>query len=81
MDLVVETVSEQLKLKQEIFALLDQRVSPHIRIGSNSSEFPISDIAKGLPSAHRMFNTHYFMPAHIVPLVEIVAGQHSTGGY
>lgn len=76
-DLVVETVSEQLELKQEIFALLDQWVPPHIPIGSNSSGFPISDIAKSLPSAHRMFNTHYFMPAHIVPLVEIVAGQHS----
>ena len=76
-DLVIETISEQLQLKRDIFALLDQRVPPHIPIGSNSSGFPISDIAKDLPTAHRMFNTHYFMPAHIVPLVEIVAGQHS----
>ena len=76
-DLIIETVSEQLDLKKEIFAALDQRVPHHIPIGSNSSGFPISDITKGLPTAHRMFNTHYFMPAHIVPLVEIVAGQHS----
>ena len=76
-DLVLETVSEQLALKQQIFALLDQRLPPHIPIGSNSSGFPISDIAKDLPTAHRMLNTHYFMPAHIVPLVEIVAGKHS----
>jgi len=76
-DLVIETVSEQLNLKREIFATLDQHVPHHIPIGSNSSGFPISDIAKDLPTAHRMFNTHYFMPAHIVPLVEIVAGEHS----
>ena len=76
-DLVIETVSENLSLKREIFTALDQRVPSHIPIGSNSSGFPISDIAKDLPTAHRMFNTHYFMPAHIVPLVEIVAGQQS----
>jgi 3-hydroxybutyryl-CoA dehydrogenase len=76
-DFVVETVSEQLQLKQDIFALLDQRVPPHIPIGSNSSGFPISNIAKDLPTAHRMFNAHYFMPAHIVPLVEIVTGKRS----
>jgi 3-hydroxybutyryl-CoA dehydrogenase len=76
-DFVIETVSEQLQLKQDIFTLLDQRVPPHIPIGSNSSGFPISDIAKDLPTAHRMFNAHYFMPAHIVPLVEIVTGQRS----
>jgi 3-hydroxybutyryl-CoA dehydrogenase len=77
-DLVIETVSEQLELKRAIFASLDQRVPPHIPIGSNSSGFPISDIAKNLSTAHRMFNTHYFMPAHIVPLVEIVAGRQSN---
>ena len=76
-DLVLETVSEQLALKRQIFASLDQRVPPHIPIGSNSSGFPITDIAQDLPTAHRMLNTHYFMPAHIVPLVEIVAGKHS----
>ncbi|WP_197713054.1 3-hydroxyacyl-CoA dehydrogenase family protein [Polynucleobacter necessarius] len=74
-DLVIKTVSEQLDLKKKIFADLDQRIPPYIPIGSNSSGF-LSDIAKDLATAHRMFNTHYFMPAHIVPLVEIVVGEH-----
>jgi 3-hydroxybutyryl-CoA dehydrogenase len=74
---VIETVSERLDLKKAIFADLDHRVPTHIPIGSNSSGFPISAIAGDLPSAHRMFNTHYFMPAHIVPLVEIVMGERS----
>jgi len=76
-DLVIETISERLDLKKEIFTDLDQRVPPHIPIGSNSSGFPISNIAGDLKTAHRMLNTHYFMPAHIVPLVEIVLGKHS----
>ena len=75
--LVIETISERLDLKKEIFADLDQRVPSHIPIGSNSSGFPISDIAGDLETAHRMLNTHYFMPAHIVPLVEIVLGKKS----
>ena len=77
-DLVIETVSERLDLKKAIFADLDQRVPPHIPIGSNSSGFPITDIAKDLVTANRMLNTHYFMPAHIVPLVEIVLGKKTN---
>ena len=76
-NLVIETISEHLDLKKKIFADLDQRVPANIPIGSNSSGFPISDIAEGLKTAHRMLNAHYFMPAHIVPLVEIVLGKQS----
>lgn len=76
-DLIIETISERLDLKKALFTELDQRVPPSIPIGSNSSGFPISTIAQGLTTSHRMFNTHYFMPAHIVPLVEVVLGEKS----
>ncbi|MEI7532109.1 MAG: 3-hydroxyacyl-CoA dehydrogenase NAD-binding domain-containing protein [Betaproteobacteria bacterium] len=76
-DLIIETVSERMDLKKELFADLDKRVPSHIPIGSNSSGFPISQIALGLPTANRMFNAHYFMPAHVVPLVEVVLGEKS----
>lgn len=76
-DLVIETIAERLELKQALFSDLDLRVPATIPIGSNSSGFPISDIAQGLKTSHRMFNTHYFMPAHIVPLVEVVLGEKS----
>jgi len=75
--LVLETVTENLALKQTIFASLDKRVPVHIPIGSNSSGFPISQISQSLKTAQRMFNMHYFMPAHIVPLVEVVLGKVS----
>jgi len=74
---VIETVSENLDLKREVFAWLDRAVPPGVPIGSNSSGFPISKIAAGLRTADRMFNAHYFMPAHLVPLVEIVLGEKS----
>jgi len=75
--LVIETVKEDLALKQQVFAWLDGRVPAGVPIGSNSSGFPISRIAQGLPTRSRMFGTHYFMPAHRVPLVEVVLGADS----
>lgn len=74
-DWVIETVAENLALKQEIFQYLDERVPAHIPIGSNSSGFPISKIASGLKTANRMMGAHYFMPAEVVPLVEVVMGE------
>jgi 3-hydroxybutyryl-CoA dehydrogenase len=75
--LVIETVAENLALKQALFADLDARVPAGVPIGSNSSGFPISQIAAGLAGASRMFNIHYFMPAQVVPLVEVVLGEAS----
>jgi 3-hydroxybutyryl-CoA dehydrogenase len=75
--LVIETVAENLALKQALFADLDARVPAGVPIGSNSSGFPISQIAAGLAGAGRMFNIHYFMPAQVVPLVEVVLGEKS----
>jgi len=74
-DWVIETVAENLALKQEIFKYLDERIPAHIPIGSNSSGFPISKIASGLKTANRMMGAHYFMPAEVVPLVEVVMGE------
>lgn len=72
---VIETVAENLELKQQVFANLDSKVPANIPIGSNSSGFPITKIAAGLKTANRMIGAHYFMPAEVVPLVEIVMGE------
>jgi 3-hydroxybutyryl-CoA dehydrogenase len=74
---VIETITENFDLKKALFADLDSRVPPHIPIGSNSSGFPITKLAQGLATRRRMFNAHYFMPAHLVPLVEVALGQDS----
>ena len=71
-DLVVECIPEKLPLKQALFAELVQHARPDALLTSNSSSFPISAIAQGLATRPRMLGLHFFMPAHLVPLVEVV---------
>lgn len=76
-DLVVETVTEDLALKQQIFADMEKLARPDCALTSNSSSFPISAIAKGLKTQGRMMGLHFFMPAHLIPLVEVVRSVHT----
>ena len=75
--LVVECITEQLAAKQQLFAQLADIAPASAVLASNSSGFPISAIAEGLPTAQRMLGLHFFMPAHLVPLVEVVLGERS----
>jgi 3-hydroxybutyryl-CoA dehydrogenase len=75
--LVIECIPEQLALKQALFAELVALARPGCWLSSNSSSFPISAIAAGLETPSRMFGLHFFMPAHLVPLVEVVLGPQS----
>lgn len=72
--LLVECIPEQLELKQKLFAQLVSLAPAAAVLTSNSSSFPISAIAQGLPTPERMLGLHFFMPAHLVPLVEVVLG-------
>jgi 3-hydroxybutyryl-CoA dehydrogenase len=74
-DLVIEAIPEKLALKQHVFAELERLALPDIPLCSNSSALPISAIAKGLKTESRMVGTHYFMPAHLVPGVEVVCSE------
>ena len=77
-DLVIECVPERLDIKQTLFAELERRARPDALLTSNSSSFPISAIAANLDSASRMLGLHFFMPAHLVPLVEVILGKSSN---
>ena len=77
--LVIECIPEKLALKQALFAQLLKHVHERTVLASNSSSFPISAIAQGLPTAERMVGLHFFMPAHLVPWVEVVLGPHTDG--
>lgn len=72
--LVIECIPEKLDLKQALFAQLVALAPREAVLTSNSSSFPISAIAQGLPTPERMLGLHFFMPAHLVPLVEVVLG-------
>lgn len=70
--LVIECVAEHLPTKQALFAELDALVPADVPLTSNSSSFPISSIGEGLAGLPRMLGLHFFMPAHLVPAVEVV---------
>ena len=73
--IVIETVTEKLDVKRAVFSQLDRMVPPDVPIGSNSSGLRITDIAAGCATAGRMANAHFFLPAHLVPLVELAKGE------
>lgn len=77
-DIVIECIPEKLELKQALFSKLESLSSRETILCSNSSSFPISEIGKGLKTQERMLGLHFFMPAHLVPLVEVVLGKASN---
>jgi 3-hydroxybutyryl-CoA dehydrogenase len=77
---VVECIPEQLEAKRAAFAKLEQLASREAVLTSNSSAFPISEIARGLATQDRMAGLHFFLPAHIVPLVEVIRSEHTRPG-
>ena len=77
-DLVIECVPERIDIKQELFAKLEKYANPEAVLASNSTSFPISEIADGLKTAARMIGLHFFMPAHLVPCVEVVYGAKTS---
>ncbi|MFC3338208.1 3-hydroxyacyl-CoA dehydrogenase family protein [Paracandidimonas soli] len=77
-DVVIECIPERLDIKQSLFAQLQTLARPDTLLCSNSSSFPISAIAKGLEGTERMVGLHFFMPAHLTPLVEVVCGERTS---
>jgi 3-hydroxybutyryl-CoA dehydrogenase len=71
-DLVIEAATENLDLKKKLFSQLETMARPEIPLASNTSTFPIGEIGGHLKTRSRVAGLHYFMPAHLVPLVEII---------
>lgn len=76
--IVVDCAPERLDIKRALFAALVDRAPDAAILSSNSSSFPISSIGAGLATRHRMANLHFFMPAHRVPLVEVVSSAETA---
>ena len=74
-DLVIEAVTEDLALKHRVFAELEALARPDVPLATNTSSFPVTEIGKHLRTRSRVCGAHYFMPAHIVPLVEVVCAE------
>ena len=69
---VVEAVPEDLPTKQEVFRDLDRITGPDVILASNTSGFDPADLAKDLSHPARVVVAHYFGPAFLIPLVEVV---------
>ena len=80
-DLVIEAVPEQLELKRDIFGRLDALAPIHTILASNTSSLSISAIAAATQRPERVIGLHFFNPAHLMRLVEIIRGDftdHAT---
>jgi 3-hydroxybutyryl-CoA dehydrogenase len=73
-DLVIEAVIEDLSIKQQLFAELEALVSEETLLASNTSSISISAIAAKLKDPSRLFGLHFFNPAPVMKLVEVIAG-------
>jgi 3-hydroxybutyryl-CoA dehydrogenase len=73
-DLVIEAIAENLLLKQNLLKQVEALNTTKTILATNTSSLPVSKIADGLTNPKRCAGLHFFNPAHIMKLVEVVAG-------
>lgn len=71
-DLIVEAVPEHLDLKKEVFARLDEVAKPEAIFATNTSSLPVIDMAVATNRPSRVLGFHFFNPAQVMKLVELV---------
>ncbi len=71
-DFVVEAISENLGLKQQVFEKLDAICPPHTILASNTTALMPSQIGVNAKRKDKILNTHYFNPPYLIPLVELI---------
>jgi 3-hydroxybutyryl-CoA dehydrogenase len=76
--LVIEAAIEDLDAKRAIFAALDAAAEPDTILATNTSALSVTDIAAAAGRPDRVIGLHFFNPAPVLPLVEVVAGRQSA---
>jgi len=77
-DLVIESIPENLQLKQDFFATVEKLAPPDAILTSNTSGLPATAIAEKLERPERFAVTHFWNPPHLMPLVEVVKGERTS---
>ncbi len=77
-DLVVEAIVEELPAKLELFAELERTVRPDAILATNTSALSVTEIAAAVSTPERVVGMHFFNPAPLMPLVEIVRAELSS---
>lgn len=73
-DFILEAIVEKLEIKKELFKKLEAQNSSDCIFATNTSSIPITQISRGLEYPNRVVGVHFFNPAHIMKLVEIIKG-------
>ncbi|KOF03973.1 3-hydroxybutyryl-CoA dehydrogenase [Roseivirga seohaensis subsp. aquiponti] len=73
-DIIIEAIVERLDVKKELFEKLENQNSDKTILASNTSSIPITRIARDLRHPERFVGMHFFNPAHIMKLVEVISG-------
>jgi 3-hydroxybutyryl-CoA dehydrogenase len=76
-DLVIEAIVEKLEVKQSVFKQLDEMLPAHCILASNTSSLSITSIASVCQHPKRVYGLHFFNPAPLMPLVEIIPATQS----
>ena len=77
-DLVIEAAVEKLEIKQSIFAELDKLCKPETILATNTSSISITAIASATQRPDRFIGMHFFNPATVMKLVEVIRGVHTS---
>lgn len=76
-DLAIEAVVENLAIKQQVFRALESALPKSAVLATNTSSLSIRSIAEALSDPSRVIGLHFFNPAPLMPLVEVIAGMQS----
>jgi enoyl-CoA hydratase/3-hydroxyacyl-CoA dehydrogenase len=77
-DFVIEAVPEKMAIKQAVFAELDAATPGHAILASNTSSLSITEIGEATLRPDKVVGFHYFYPASVMPLIEIVEGEETS---
>lgn len=77
-DLVIEAIPEKLELKEILFNKLEEICSEKTIFATNTSGISINLLAQKVIRKDRLVGTHFFMPAHLIPLVEVICGDQTS---
>ncbi|KDO42231.1 hypothetical protein CISIN_1g004726mg [Citrus sinensis] len=77
-DMVIEAVIESVPLKQKIFSELEKACPPHCILATNTSTIDLNIVGEKTSSQDRIIGAHFFSPAHVMPLLEIVRTERTS---
>ncbi|MGM9950858.1 MAG: 3-hydroxyacyl-CoA dehydrogenase family protein [Lysinibacillus sp.] len=77
-DFIIEAVPENPQLKKELYQLLEEVIPPEVPVASNTSGIPTTFLFSEMLYPERFIITHFWNPAHLIPLVEVVPGEATS---